>query len=49
MAKMDTKMVGSPYNIYINMLKCKPKVLFNILQEELKNRKMNSTVITPAP
>jgi hypothetical protein len=41
MAKMDYKMFGSSYDIYLNMLKCKPKILFNILQEELKKRNID--------
>jgi len=41
MAKMDYKLVGSTITIYLNMLKCKPKIIYNILQEELKKRKNN--------
>jgi hypothetical protein len=40
--KWDKKMVGTPINISVDLLKCKPKILFNILQEELKKRKINN-------
>jgi len=37
--KLDYKITGSPINIYTNVLKCKHKVLVDILQNELKSRK----------
>ena len=38
-AKLDHKMAGSPFQIYTSVLKCKQKILFNILQEKLKKCK----------
>jgi uncharacterized membrane protein len=39
MGKLDYKMTGSPINIYTTVLKCKHKVLVDILQNELDSRK----------
>jgi hypothetical protein len=36
--RLDYKMTGSPINIYTSVLKCKHKVLVDILQNELKIR-----------
>ena len=37
--KLDYKMTGSPINIYTSVLKCKHRVLVDILQNELGSRK----------
>ena len=37
--RLDYIMTGSPINIYTNVLKCKHKVLVDILQNELESRK----------
>jgi hypothetical protein len=42
MAKMDHKITGSPINIYLNVLRCKPKNIEIILKDELKKRKKNN-------